>query len=76
MKKAEITKDVTIGEIIKKHPEAAHVFVSYGLHCVDCHIAAWETIEQAAVTHGITKRDIHSMVNEINRAIKKKKKNV
>lgn len=48
-----ITKDNTIEEIVTKHPETTMVFMKHGLHCVGCHVAAFESIEQGAQAHGI-----------------------
>ena len=38
--KKEIVKDMTLGEVIQKHPETVPVMVKHGLHCIGCHIAA------------------------------------
>ena len=30
----KVTKDMTIGEVVRKYPAAAEIMLSYGLHCV------------------------------------------
>lgn len=42
---ADITKEMTFGELIQKHPNAAGILGAYGLHCIGCHVAVFETIE-------------------------------
>ncbi|MFH1210495.1 MAG: DUF1858 domain-containing protein [archaeon] len=74
VKKAEakdlITKDMSIGEAVGKHPEVIPVFMRNGLHCIGCFVANYETIEQGAKGHGI---DTDKLVKELNAAVKKKK---
>jgi len=67
----KITKHMTLGEVIQKYPETAEVFLKYGLHCVGCQVAAWETIEQGAMAHGI--KDIDQLVKDLNEAVEEKK---
>lgn len=65
---AKITKDMTLGEIMQDYPEAIDVMLNYGLHCVGCHIAFTETIEQGAEAHGI---DLGKLLKDMNKAVKK-----
>ena len=69
-----IRKDMTIEEVVNLHPETVMVMMKNGLHCVGCHVAAWETIEQGAQGHGMGEKEIEKMVNEINEKISSKKK--
>lgn len=48
-----ITKDMTIGEVIKINESKAEVLMSFGMGCVGCPSAQAETIEEAAYVHGI-----------------------
>jgi len=63
---AKIQKDMAIGEVIEKYPKTAAVMMNSGLHCIGCHIAGSETIEQGAKAHGMSDEDIESMVKEMN----------
>lgn len=67
----EITKDMKIGDVVQQYPETMEVFTKFGLHCIGCHVAAWETIEQGAMAHGIS--DVDELVGALNEAISKKK---
>jgi hybrid cluster-associated redox disulfide protein len=64
--KTGITKDMTFGEIVRKHPETIEVMFSYGLHCVGCHVAAFETVEQGAKAHGMDDQTIKEMIEKMN----------
>ena len=70
----KITKDMTLGDCVKEHPETVGVFTKFGLHCVGCHIAAFETIEQGAKAHGLNDADVEKMVKELNEAVEKENK--
>jgi iron-sulfur cluster assembly protein len=61
-----INKDMMIGDVVQKYPQVADVFLSYGLHCVGCHVNAYETIEQGAMGHGMTPEEVEEMVAEAN----------
>ena len=50
---AEITKDMTIGEILAKAPNVAPILMEAGMHCLGCPSAQAETLEEAAMVHGI-----------------------
>ncbi len=65
--KATITRDMTIGEVVKKHPQTVPVFFKHGLACVGCHVANWETVEQGAISHGI--HDLDALLRDLNQAV-------
>lgn len=65
-----ITKDTTIEEVVKKYPETMMVFMKHGLHCVGCHVSAFESIEQGAIAHGI---DTDALVTDLNKVVSSKK---
>ena len=61
-----ITKDTGIIEAVQNHPEILQVFAEYGLGCVGCMAARFETLEQGAAALGI---DIEALVADLNKAI-------
>jgi len=67
--KGSITGDMNIGEAVARFPETAEIMMGYGLHCVGCHVNAYESIEQGALSHGLSKETIEQMVNEMNEAV-------
>lgn len=64
----EITKDMTIAEVVMKWPETAGTFMEWGLHCYGCAVARYENIEQGAMAHGIPADDL---VKALNKTISK-----
>lgn len=70
----KINKEMTIGEIVAKFPEAIPIMMQYGLHCVGCHVAAYETVEQGAAAHGMDENQINKMLEDMNKAIEEKDK--
>ncbi len=50
---SNVTKDMTIGEILRVNPAVAPVLLEAGMHCLGCPSAQAETLEEAAMVHGI-----------------------
>ncbi len=71
MPKQKITKDMSFGEVLKKYPQTVEVFLKYGMHCVGCVVAMYETIEQGAKAHGI---DVKKLLADLNKTAEKNKK--
>jgi hybrid cluster-associated redox disulfide protein len=70
-RKEEVTKNMTFEELTSKYPEVVSSLFEKGLHCVGCHAAHTETIEQGALVHGINP---DKLVKEINLIISREKK--
>lgn len=49
----QITKDMTIGEIVRNFPSSIEILMSFGMGCVGCPSAQAETLEEAAAVHGL-----------------------
>lgn len=62
----EITKDMTIGEILRTAPQIAPVLMEEGMHCLGCPASQAESLEEAAMVHGI---DIVSLMEKVNAAV-------
>ena len=71
---ARISKELALGEVVRRFPEAVPVMLDYGLHCIGCHVAAFETIEQGAIAHGMSDADLEKMLSEMNKAVEKDRK--
>lgn len=50
---ANVTKDMLIGEILQLDPNMAAVLMGSGMHCVGCPSSQGESLEEAAMVHGI-----------------------
>lgn len=59
---ARITKDTTIGEALQIDAGIVPILMGIGMHCVGCTSSAGETLEEAAMVHGI---DPDMLVEEI-----------
>ena len=59
----EITKDMSIMEVVQKYPGTAEVFMDSGMGCLGCAAARFENIEQGALAHGI---DLKSLIDGLN----------
>ena len=55
---SNITKDMTIGEILRTNPAVAPVLLQAGMHCLGCPSAQGETLAEAAMVHGIDVDDL------------------
>ena len=60
---AQITKDMTIGEIIRIDQGVIPILMEDGMHCIGCPSAQGETLEEAAMVHGM---DIDALMKAIN----------
>lgn len=59
---ANVTKDMTIGQILRAVPEVAPILMEAGMHCLGCPSAQGESLEEAAMVHGM---DIDSLMEKI-----------
>lgn len=50
---AQISKDMTIGQVLSQNPEVAPILMEVGMHCLGCPSAQAETLTEAAMVHGI-----------------------
>ena len=60
---ARVTKDTMIGELLQIDSNIAPVLLNIGMHCLGCPSSQMETIEEAALVHGI---DPDDLVEDIN----------
>ena len=59
---SEITKEMTIGEILRTNPDVAPILMNAGMHCLGCPSAQGESLEEAAMVHGM---DIDELMAKI-----------
>ncbi len=60
---ARVNKSTMIGELLQIDQNVAPILLNIGMHCLGCPSSQMETIEQAAMVHGI---DPDMLVDEIN----------
>lgn len=59
---SEITKEMTIGEALRVKPEIAPVLMGMGMHCLGCPASQGESLEEAAMVHGM---DVDELMEQI-----------
>mgnify|MGYP004538181555 CR=1 FL=1 len=62
---ADITKDMTIGEILRVNPAIAPILMEAGMHCLGCPSAQGESLEEAALVHGMDIEDLMSKIKAL-----------
>jgi len=55
---ATITKDMTIAQAISLDESIIPVLLEIGMHCLGCPSAQAETLEEAAMVHGLDPDDL------------------
>lgn len=55
---ATITKDMTIAQAIAVDQNIIPVLIDIGMHCLGCPSAQAETLEEAAMVHGLDPDDL------------------
>ncbi len=62
----EITKEMLIADALKvgNSEAVAEAMLSIGMHCFGCAIARGETVEEAAMVHGVDVDELVKMLND------------
>ena len=60
----KITKDVIIGDLLREDQEMAGVLMGMGMHCIGCPASQMESIEEAAIVHGLDPDEFVATVND------------
>lgn len=59
----EVTKDMTIAQVIQLDQNIIPILIDAGMHCIGCPSAQGESLVEAAFVHGI---DVDKLVADIN----------
>ena len=62
-----VTKEMTIGEMLNINMDIAPILMEIGMHCLGCPASQGESLEEAAMVHGI---DADLLVEKINAFLK------
>ena len=62
---AQITKEITIGEILRTNPNVAPILMEAGMHCLGCPSAQAESLEEAAMVHGMDINDLMAKIEAL-----------
>ena len=70
---SSITKDTRISDILTHYPSKARILTrlmtDFGIHCVGCGAATYETLEQGVLGHGFSKHDLADLLKQLNQAV-------
>ena len=58
-----IDKNTIIGDVLDAYPDTAEFFLEIGMHCLGCPSSQMESLEEAAMVHGM---DADVLVQQIN----------
>jgi len=61
-----ITKDMPIMDCVVKYPETVDIFTEFGMGCLGCAIADFESIEEGALAHGM---NVEALMLALNAAV-------
>ena len=67
----EITKQTTMGEMLEYNRGIAYILMQAGMHCVGCPSSQMETLEEAAMVHGIETDVLLARLNAFLEAMEK-----
>ena len=60
---AKIVKETIMGDMLKTNPEVVPILLNAGMHCIGCPSAQGESLEMAAMVHGM---DIDNLMDKIS----------
>ena len=60
---AKVTKETLIGQLLAIDPNIAAILMRAGMHCIGCPSSQMESLEEAAMVHGM---DADILVQQIN----------
>ncbi len=66
---AKVTKDMIIADIIRLDQGTIPILLETGMHCIGCPSAQGESLEEAAMVHGISADEL---VNQLNAYLESK----
>ena len=62
--KKQVTKDMLIGELLQVDIGIAPILMASGMHCVGCPSSQGESLEEAAMVHGMDADELLGRINE------------
>ena len=66
---ATVNKEMIIADMLQVDPGIAPILMASGMHCIGCPSAQGESLEEAALVHGL---DVDELINTVNKYLAKK----
>ena len=60
----EITKEMSLTEVLSIDQSTAGIFMEFGMTCLGCPFSRMETIEQACAGHGVNADELVDRLND------------
>ena len=60
----KVTKDMIIGQMLAEDMTIAPILMASGMHCIGCPSSQGESLEQAAMVHGMDADELVDKINE------------
>lgn len=61
---AAVKKDMVIADMLQIDPGIAPILMASGMHCIGCPSAQGESLEEAAIVHGLDAEELVTRVNQ------------
>ncbi|MDD3219887.1 MAG: DUF1858 domain-containing protein [Lachnospiraceae bacterium] len=61
---AQISRKMTIGQILAVDGNIAPILMRAGMHCLGCPSSQGESLEEAAMVHGLDVNTLESQIND------------
>ena len=73
-KKALVTGDMLVGEVMQLVPGSDEIMQDFGLHCTSCSVNVFEPLKMGAMSHGLSEEVVDEMIARINELAVAKRK--
>lgn len=60
----QVSKETMIGDLLRIDQNVAPILLNIGMHCLGCPSSQMETIEEAAMVHGIDADELVQAIND------------
>ena len=62
---AKVSKDMLIGQLLQIDANIAPILMRAGMHCLGCPSSQMESLEEAAMVHGMDINDLMSKIEAL-----------
>ena len=59
-----VEKETRIGELLMMDKDVSPILLGIGMHCLGCPSSQMETIEEAAMVHGLNPDELVQQIND------------
>ena len=64
-----ITEETTIGDVVRQYPDVVDTLLSFGVHCVGCHVSEWESLGDGLRGHGMEEQEVQESIATLNKVV-------